>query len=101
MAKATNKQLVEAASKLLQNYLRLQNDEHVALVTDGFNPRIIKALWEAAKRMGHPLEQVHEVRLDNPNRAGGSPIPEAAEAFAKAHVVIAPTRMSITHSTQS
>ncbi len=94
--------ILTASETLLDDYFKLKPREHVAIITDGSNPKVVNALRLVLKTsFSHPETQMHVVNLLNPKRASSSPIPEAAKALSKSHVIIAPTAASISYSPET
>jgi len=97
MAGIPSKRMQQAALKLLKRNVRLKRGERVTLVTDRENCMIFIALSAAARQLGG---DVIEVYLSS-NRMHSAPIPIAKDIFAKSDVIVAPTRISITHSPET
>ena len=97
MAGIPSKRIQDAALKLLKQSVRLKRGERIALVTDREGCMIFVALCAAAEQLGGDITEVYL----SPNRMHSAPIPVAKNIFAKSDVIVAPTRISITHSPET
>lgn len=89
--------LRQASLRMFRECLKLKRGERVAVVDDGAQPAIAKAMLEAAKELGGKPQLV-KIRS---GREASSPIPEASKILLQSNVIAAPTRSSITHSLET
>ena len=97
MAGIPSKRIQDSALKLLKQSVRLKRGERITLVTDREDCMIFIALSAAARQLGGDVAEVYL----SPNRMHSAPIPIAKDIFAKSDVIVAPTRISITHSPET
>lgn len=90
-----NKELFKSSVIALRDYLGLQRDESLLIITDEFEREIGQSLFEAGKQL---CKESILVEMKSRERNGEEPPPQIAELMKKFHVVVCPTSKSLTHT---
>ncbi len=85
-------ELVETATNILNNYLKVKKDEKILIIKDEENS-IVDAFKKACeeKKINFGIFKISLARTH------GTPIPKALEKMKEVDIIIAPTKWSITH----
>ena len=87
--------LRKGAETIVNQCIKIQDDEHVLVVNDGNDQDLIDAVLEVADDEAGSTEYME---YEEPENHGDEPPQRVAEAMQKADAVIAPTNKSLTHT---
>lgn len=87
--------LDEGADTIVDQCLKIQEDEYVVVVNDGNDQELIDALME---KVSEATESYELVEYPEPSEHGEEPPQRVAEKLKSADVFIAPTKKSISHT---
>lgn len=87
--------LEDAAEKIISGHLGVKPGENVVVVTDEARRKIGLAIFEAARAAGAEAILMEMIERET---HGTEPPPGVAKAMLEAHVIIAPTTMSLSHT---
>ncbi len=87
--------LRKGAETIVDQCMKIQDDEHVIVVNDGNDQDLIDAVLEVVEDRAGSTEYME---YEEPENHGDEPPQRVAEAMQKADAVIAPTNKSLTHT---
>lgn len=87
--------LEKGAETVVNECLKIRENEKVVVVTDGVKKDIIEALLDEVKSSGAEVELID---YEEPENHGSEPPENVAEAMKSSDVFIAPTKKSISHT---